>query len=84
MNHHAELRSFRHVMERTFHLAINNNVEPRLKHCHFLIEPPDLKNYSLLNIRKAREMFMCGYDHTLFLADKLLARLEAVREGLKK
>jgi NTE family protein len=80
MNHHVEPRSFRHLMERTFHLAINNNVEPRLKHCHFLIEPPDLKNYSLLNIRKAREMFMCGYDHTMFLADKLQARMAAVQE----
>jgi NTE family protein len=84
MNHHVELRSFRNLMERTFHLAINNNVEPRLKLCHFLLEPPDLKNYSLLNIRKAREMFMCGYDHTLFLADKLLARLAAAKENLEK
>jgi NTE family protein len=84
MNHHAELHSFRKLMERTFHLAINNNVEPRLKHCHFLIEPPDLKHYSLLNIRKAREMFMCGYDHTMSLADKLLARLAAAKENLEK
>jgi hypothetical protein len=37
-----------------------------------------------LNIRKAREMFMCGYDHTLFLADKLLSRMAAVGENLKK
>jgi NTE family protein len=84
MNHKAELHSFRNLMERTFHLAINNNVEPRLKHCHFLIEPPDLKNYSLLNIRKAREMFMCGYDHTMFLSDKLLARMAQVKESLGK
>lgn len=84
MNHQAELRTFGKLMERTFHLAINNNVEPRLKHCHFLIEPPELKHFSLLNLAKAREMFMCGYDHTLSLADKLLARYTAIKSGVEK
>jgi NTE family protein len=76
MNHHAQLTSFRSILERTLHLAINTNVQQRMPLCDFLIEPPALKNYSLVNIRKAREMFEAGYDHTISLADKLLGLLK--------
>jgi NTE family protein len=71
INHDANIASLRGMMERTFHLAINNNVEPRLKMLDFLIEPPQLKYFSLLNLKKSREMFNAGYDHTLLLEDNL-------------
>lgn len=75
MDHQSDISSFKGLLERTFHLAINNNVEPRMKLCHFLIEPPQLKQYSLLNIKKAQEMFDAGYDHTMYLKDNLLAAI---------
>lgn len=71
MNHQAPLNSFRSIWERTFHLAINTNVQQRMPLCDLLIEPPALKNYSLVNLRKAREIFEAGYEYTLTFADKL-------------
>ena len=72
MNPHASLKTFRSILERTSHLAINNNVQPRLALCDLLIEPPALKYYSLTDMKNARVMFDAGYAHTLQFADKLL------------
>lgn len=73
MNHQAELKSIRSIMERTCHLAINNNVQQRMPYVDLLIEPAALKYVSLLDTRKARFMFDAGYEHTLTFTKKLLA-----------
>ncbi len=82
MDHQRDVSSFKDLLERTIHLAINNNVEPRMKLCHFIIEPPEMKQFSLLEISKAKEIFMSGYDHTMRMADNLLARLDEVKSTL--
>ena len=71
LNFDAKVSSLRSIIERTFHLAINNNVQPRLKFCDLLIEAPELKNFSVLNFSKAKEIYEVGYRHTLSLAGKL-------------
>ncbi|PIQ21432.1 MAG: hypothetical protein COW65_09140 [Cytophagales bacterium CG18_big_fil_WC_8_21_14_2_50_42_9] len=76
LDYQEDITTFRNLVERTCHIAINNNVEPRLKLCHFLIEPPELKKYSLLEMKKAKEMFINGYEYTLQLAPKLLAQIK--------
>lgn len=73
LNRQAALTSFRSIFERTCHLAIKNNVQQRLLLCDLLIEPPELKKYSLLNLCQARAIFEAGYTHTLTFADKLQA-----------
>ncbi|PSR57021.1 hypothetical protein AHMF7605_27815 [Adhaeribacter arboris] len=73
MNTQAELKTFRSILERTCHLAINNNVHPRLSLCNLIIEPPALKYFSLTDLKNARFMFEAGYEHTISLADKLVA-----------
>ncbi|QMU28810.1 patatin-like phospholipase family protein [Adhaeribacter radiodurans] len=73
MNSEAELKTFRSILERTCHLAVNNTVEPRLSFCNLVIEPPLLKYFSLTDLKNARKMFEAGYEHTLSLSDKLLA-----------
>jgi len=81
INHEANITSMRSMLERTFQLAINNNVEPRLKLLDFLIEPPQLKYYSLLNLKNARTMFDHGYEHTMHLAEKLNKTLERFKQN---
>jgi NTE family protein len=71
VNHQADIRSFRNIMERTFHLLINNSVQPQFAKFDLLIEPPELKHYSLLSYSKAREIFAIGYEYALSLEDKL-------------
>jgi len=79
LNHQKQISSFKDLAERTFQIAINNNVQSRLKLCHFYIEPPELKQYSLLDMKKAKEMFLCGYNYTMQLAPSLLKQIELAK-----
>jgi NTE family protein len=51
------------IIERTFHLSINNNVKERIKYCDIFIEPPQLINYGIFEVSKAKEIYKVGYDH---------------------
>jgi NTE family protein len=75
LNHEARITSLRSMIERTAHLAINNNVRLRMHLCDYLIEPTDLKHYRLMSFSKADEMFAIGYHHTLSLKKELLKYL---------
>jgi len=75
------VRSFKSMLERTFHLAVQNNVRERIKYCDLFIEPPQLKNYGLFEISKAEEIFKVGYDYTskmLSEAEPLLAKHKVI------
>lgn len=65
INHQARITTLRSMIERTVHLAINNNVKLRVHLCDFLIEPPELKFYRLMSFGKADEIFNIGYRYTL-------------------
>jgi NTE family protein len=53
------------MLERTFHLSINNNVKERIKYCDLFIEPPQLINYGLFEISKGKDIYKVGYDHAM-------------------
>jgi NTE family protein len=76
INHHAKITNVRSMIERTVHLAINNNVKTRLHLCDFLIEPPELKYYRVMSFRKADELFEIGYRYTLNIERHLKHLLE--------
>lgn len=71
VNHQAQIRTFRNIIERTFHLLINNSVQPQFAKFDLLIEPPELKHYSMLAYTKAQEIFTIGYEHALSLEKQL-------------
>src|SRR5690606_948463 len=73
LNSGSKITTLRAMIERTFHLAINNNVQPRLKFCDLLIEPPGLKGYSVLNFSRAREFYEIGYEYAMTLAPAIKA-----------
>mgnify|MGYP005751917017 CR=1 FL=1 len=76
VNHQARITTLRSMIERTAHLAINNNVKLRMHQCDFFIEPPDLKYYRLMSFSKADEIFDIGYKYTLNLKNKLISALQ--------
>jgi NTE family protein len=71
LDHNARITTMRSMIQRTFQLAINNNVQNRYKYCDLLIEPPGLKTIDLLNYTRADEIFEIGYQYTLTLSGKL-------------
>ncbi|MFD2244897.1 patatin-like phospholipase family protein [Pontibacter ruber] len=81
INHQATITSIRGVMERTAHLAINNNVQLRMPLCDLLLEPPELKYYRLTSFAKADEIFEIGYRYTLQMAPHLRDVIRAIEKG---
>ncbi len=68
--------SMRGVIERSLILAVQTKTRERMARCHLLIEPPELARYATSDLRRAREIFRLGYQHTLSLQGKLLALAE--------
>ncbi len=53
------------LLERTFLIAINGNVENRKKNCDLFLEPYELKKYGAFDFAKSKEMFEIGYRYAL-------------------
>lgn len=63
----ATIKTMRQTLERSLHLAINNNIESRKKYFNWFIEPPKMSNYAVYDVAKAKEIYQLGYNHTLKL-----------------
>lgn len=59
-----KVSNMKQVIERTFHLVINANIEPRKSLCHLFIEPPEMASYKVFDVAKAKEIFDVGYRYT--------------------
>ncbi|WP_400190729.1 patatin-like phospholipase family protein [Hymenobacter sp. B81] len=77
LNPEAPITSLRHVAERTFFLAIGTNVVARLARCELVLQPPELRRFSVMDLRHAAELFDIGYRYTL-------SRAAALRDLLEK
>jgi len=62
---------YKHIIERTFNLAINQNVEARKQHLHCLIEPPEMAQFQVFDWKKGKKMYQIGYDYTKQLLSNL-------------
>ena len=51
------------LLERTFLLAINGNVENRKKKCNLFLEPYELRKYGAFDFAKSKEIFDNGYEY---------------------
>lgn len=56
-------RNMKKLMERSLLLAINENVATRKNKCDLFIEPTELKDYTVFDFRKAKEIFKVGYEY---------------------
>lgn len=59
-----KVRNLFEVLVRSFFLAVRSNSERRRKHCDLVITP-ELGDFSPLDVKKAKEIFMRGYKDTL-------------------
>jgi NTE family protein len=49
------------IAERTFNLAVAAQIEKKIPEFNIFIEPHELKNYGLTDVKKAREIYDIGY-----------------------
>jgi NTE family protein len=57
--------NMRELLERTFLLAINGNVENRKKNCNLFLEPYELRKLGAFDFAKSQEIFDIGYEYAL-------------------
>lgn len=64
------------LLERTFLLAINGNVENRKNNCDLFLEPYDLRKYGAFDFAKSKEIFDKGYEYALMNEEMIKAIYE--------
>lgn len=64
------LNGTKQILERVVNLGITQNTKPQMKLCDFLIDPPQMQNYSLFEFSKVEEIIEIGYTHTLEMLEK--------------
>jgi len=57
--------NMKELLERTFIITINGNIENRKKVCDLFLEPYELKSYGAFDFAKARDIYQVGYDYAL-------------------
>lgn len=55
----------RAIMERAVNLGITQNAKPEMELCDYIIDPPEMQLYSLLDFSKIEEIMEIGYNYTL-------------------
>jgi len=65
-----DLDSMISIAERTFHVAIGSSVQENSKDCDLYIEPPELINFGMFKLDKAKEIYDIGYQATKDMLSK--------------
>jgi NTE family protein len=65
--------NMKELLERTFLIAINENVEKHKDVCDILLEPYELRKFGALDFAKAKDIFKIGYEYVLKNEKRLLA-----------
>jgi NTE family protein len=58
------------IAERTFNLTVAAQIEKKIPEFNIFIEPHELKNYGLTDVKKAREIFDIGYKEAKHVIGK--------------
>jgi len=59
-----KLTSMIAIAERTFYLSVASQVITKIKNLDLLIDPPELKDFNILDISKGNEIYKIGYEET--------------------
>lgn len=64
-NTNSKIVSIRKVVEKSFQLAINYNVRDRIRLCNTFLEPPELDQFSIMDLKHAYKIFEIGYNYAM-------------------
>lgn len=65
-----DLAGPKEVLIRTILLGINQNAKPEMELCDYLIDPPSMQDYSLVDFKKTKVIMKAGYEHTIKMIKK--------------
>ncbi|MFN8355726.1 MAG: patatin-like phospholipase family protein [Spirosomataceae bacterium] len=58
------VKSVKDVLQRSLFLSVNNHTSQKKTQFDLFIEPPELKDYDVFDVKKAREIYRIGYKYT--------------------
>ena len=64
------------IVERSLNLLVANSVYPKADQCDVFIDPPELDQYPLFNMKHADTLYKAGYDHTMSMEREILLALK--------
>ncbi len=76
VNHISEMNRFKKIKDmasRTYHLAVHNTIRDELEFCDYIVDPPQTRNFALMDFSKAQKIFDVGYEEGQQLAKLLHA-----------
>lgn len=63
---------YKKMIERTFHVSLNNSVKNKIEKCYVYMEPPNMGNYHTFEFKKIDEIYQVGYQHAQQFEAELL------------
>jgi NTE family protein len=82
VDHDFDAGNVKGLLERTFLLAINGNVEKRKSVCDVFLEPYELRKYGAFDFTKSTDIFKAGYEFAL-KNEKNIQNLKESGDSLK-
>jgi NTE family protein len=68
----TQSRSLKHIIDKSFHLALYSRIRQNEKHCDLFIEPDQLAGYGMFDFEKSGELVDIGYKYTMSRKGELL------------
>lgn len=59
------------IIDRSFHIAVSENLNNKIKLCQLFIEPPALSKFGILDMDEAKNIFDIGYNFTIRLKQEI-------------
>ncbi len=61
------------ILDRSFHLSLSSSVKDKKGKCDLFIEPPDMSQFGLFDIKRIDQIYQYGYEYGLSLEKEIKA-----------
>lgn len=66
----------KHILDRSFHLALSSTLDDKKSKCDLFIQPPDMSQFGIFDLKKIQKIFDYGYKHGLTLEKEINKLIE--------
>lgn len=53
------------IIDRSVHLALNSTAQTKIADCNLYLEPPNMSQFSIFDLKKIQEIYNYGYDYCI-------------------
>ncbi|MFY0688586.1 MAG: patatin-like phospholipase family protein [Cyclobacteriaceae bacterium] len=76
----VRVNNWKDMLERTLLISISSATYSRRKKCQLFLEPQEIGNYKVFDVKKAKEIFNIGYEYgARYFKDQLSSHLDQIK-----